>query len=227
MPTIRDFARTFAEAKIEALKKTNPDRSIDEWVEGVFIPRITDYFCYAANKEYYEALLDKARSGDDESIFKLVKVFKNIKHELPFIMERCRRAEREKDLEFEKKYAEAIQAPMRHENTNFPLLFHLILYKEFVEKRTAGEVREFFKTELGLEVKEDEKTFARYCQRMGLHTGQGKRGKRKNVQVLKPQNKPEKTFKEIGKEEGISGERARQVFRTAITKLEEHKKNIS
>jgi len=180
MPRIPEVARQLAEKWREELRTANPERSFDAWVE-ILETCITDFYCYAATRESFGSLENKAKNGDDESLLKLVKIFKNAKYVSPFIMARCRRAEREEDLEFERRYAEALLAKPLHDAVNLPLMFHLILYRDFVESRTAREVLDFFERELGLRLQADPQTLGRYCQRMGIRTGGGKRGKRKKI----------------------------------------------
>jgi hypothetical protein len=154
--------------------------TLKNWAERMIMPRLLDFHCYSSYKKYYNDLLEKAKAGDDESLLKLVRLFKNIIEEQPFIKERFDRAVKDKDREFQDNYSKTRST--KPPRVRYDLIFHIIMAWEFCSLHTPEAIEYYLVKMVGLKDINKNQIWE-YCQRMKFHTSLGKRDKRNEVVV--------------------------------------------
>ena len=201
-------------------------RVIEIWVNDFFIPRALNYLCDLAYKQSYDKLKNKAERGDDEALFKLVKLFKNIEDKQEWVKRRYDFAKLTDDREFLRRYLQAQNEKVKPRRNIKPgIHFYLIMNREFVKQHDAPQIHAFFKEMYGLKLPKSEKSFYRLIRRMGFSTGRGKRGKRKETDLYR--KTADIPLKEFAEEEGISVKRAKKIEKSALKKYREGIKKLN
>jgi len=166
---------------------------VSAWVDSKFIPRILNAITYAATGETHDSLLEQAKAGNDESLFIILRLFKDIERG-DWLKERGRRAALAGDKEFLAKVKEAVAAPAqsKRKNLRFDLYLQFILKRELFETWTPERIQAhllkigFKRARNAIEAhrrgyllcSKEASALARWANDNGFSTGDGTKGRR-------------------------------------------------